>query len=46
MAPNAEKADGTKIFVYGISADCPRDVMEDKFGKFGTVKEVFNSGKG
>jgi len=39
-------ADGTKLFVYGISASCPRDVMEDKFEKFGPVKEVFNSGKG
>ena len=39
-------SDGTKIFVYGVSADIPRDLLEDKFEKFGRVKEIFNSGKG
>merc|ERR1719362_209504 len=39
-------SDGTKIFVYGVSADIPRDLLGDKFEKFGRVKEIFNSGKG
>ena len=38
--------DGTKIFLYGVSASCPRDLLEDEFEKFGKVHEVFNSGKG
>jgi len=38
--------DGIKLFVYGISASCPRDLIEDKFGKFGRVTDVFNTGKG
>jgi len=38
--------DGIKLFVYGISASCPRDVLEDKFGKCGRVNDVFNTGKG
>merc|ERR1712088_35784 len=25
---------------------CPRDLIEDKFGKFGRVTDVFNTGKG
>jgi len=38
--------DGVKLFVYGISASCPRDILEDKFGKCGRVNDVFNTGKG
>lgn len=38
--------DGVKLFVYGISASCPRDLLEDKFGKVGRVNDVFNTGKG
>jgi len=38
--------DGIKLFVYGISASCPRDLLEDKFGKCGRVNDVFNTGKG
>lgn len=38
--------EGTKLFVYGISASCPKDLLEDKFGKCGRVNEIFNSGKG
>ena len=38
--------DGTKIFLYGVSASCPRDLLEDEFERFGKVHEVFNSGKG
>merc|ERR1719433_2632113 len=38
--------DGIKLFVYGISASCPRDLLADKFGKCGRVNDVFNTGKG
>jgi len=38
--------DGAKLFVYGVSASCPRDLLEDEFDKFGRVSEIFNSGKG
>merc|ERR1712223_542270 len=43
---NMAHADGIKLFVYGISADCPKDILEDKFGKFGRVNDVYNTGKG
>merc|ERR1711997_648024 len=43
---NIAHADGIKLFVYGISADCPKDILEDKFGKFGRVNDVYNTGKG
>ena len=36
----------SKIFIYGISPSCPRDVLYEKFRKFGRVLENFNSGKG
>ena len=39
-------AEEIKLFCYGISANCPRDVMESKFGKFGRVSDVYNTGKG
>ena len=39
-------ADGVKLFVYGISASCPRDLLESKFGKCGRVNDVYNTGKG
>ena len=39
-----EENDGTKLFVYGVAADIPRDLLMDKFEKFGRVKELFNSG--
>jgi len=38
--------DGVRLFVYGISASCPRDLLEDKFGKCGRVNDVYNTGKG
>jgi len=36
----------TKLFVYGIDQDCPRDKLEDTFGKYGEVTDVYNTGKG
>ena len=38
--------DGVRLFVYGIQASCPRDLLEDKFGKCGRVTDVYNTGKG
>ena len=32
---------GTKIFVYGINRSCPKDILEDKFAKFGSVSDVY-----
>merc|ERR1712203_1235288 len=29
--------DGVKLFVYGINANCPRDLLEDTFEKCGKV---------
>jgi len=37
---------GTKLFVYGVSTSCPRGDLEDHFAKFGTVSDVFVTGKG
>ena len=39
-------AEEIKVFCYGISANCPRDLVESKFGKFGRVSDVYNTGKG
>jgi len=35
-----------KLFVYGINARCPRDVLENEFGACGMVEDVYNTGKG
>ena len=39
-------SDGVKLFVYGVSASCPRDLLESEFGKCGRVNDIFNTGKG
>jgi len=36
----------TKLFVYGVNARCPRDVLESEFGACGVVEDVYNTGKG
>merc|ERR1712020_548699 len=38
--------DGVKLFVYGINANCPRDLLEDTFEKCGKVNDIFDTGKG
>jgi len=38
--------DGIKIFVYGVRASCPRDLIKTEFSKSGRVTDVFNTGKG
>ena len=35
-----------KLFVYGINANCPMDLLEDIFEKCGNVNDIFNTGKG
>jgi len=35
-----------KLFVYGINARCPRDLLENEFGACGAVEDVYNTGKG
>ena len=35
-----------KLFVYGVSEDCPRDIIEGEFRTCGEVDDVFNTGKG
>ena len=39
-------SDGIKLFVYGVSGSCPRDLLENEFGKCGRVNDIFNTGKG
>merc|ERR1712088_1282429 len=41
-----DRDDGVKLFVYGVSASCPRDLLESEFGKCGRVNDIFNTGKG
>ena len=36
----------TKLFVYGVNANCPKDLIEDEFSKFGDVTDCFITGKG
>ena len=38
--------EGTKLFVYGVSDSCPRDLLESEFGRSGKVTDIFNTGKG
>jgi len=38
--------DGVKLFVYGVSGSCPRDLLDSEFNKFGRVTDIFNTGKG
>lgn len=37
---------GTKIFVYGVSASCSKGDLEDHFAKLGSVSDVFVTEKG
>lgn len=39
-------SEGIKLFVYGVSASCPRDILETEFSKSGRVTDIFNTGKG
>jgi RNA recognition motif-containing protein len=36
----------TKLFVYGVDAECSREMIEEEFGKCGEVTDVYNTGKG
>lgn len=36
----------TKLFVYGINQNCPKDVLEDEFSKYGNVTDCFITEKG
>merc|ERR1712150_244636 len=35
-----------KLFVYGVSASCPKGVLEKEFNRYGRVSDVFITGKG
>ena len=36
----------TKLFVYGVSSHCPKDLLEEEFSRCGDVDDVFITGKG
>ena len=36
----------TKLFVYGVNSRCPKDLLEDEFGKCGKVEDIYITGKG
>ena len=36
----------SKLFVYGVNANCPREVLANEFGRFGEVTDVYNTGRG
>merc|ERR1711872_1138990 len=36
----------TKLFVYGVNANCPRDKLEKEFAVIGDVTDCFITGKG
>ena len=36
----------SKLFVYGVNAQCPREILEDEFSKHGEVIDVYNTQKG
>ena len=35
-----------KLFVYGVNAQCPRDILEGEFAKCGEVTDVYITDKG
>jgi RNA recognition motif-containing protein len=37
---------GKKLFVYGVDKNLPKENIQEKFKKFGAVKNVQNAGKG
>ena len=37
---------GIKLFVYGVSASCPKGILEKEFERYGMVSDVFITGKG
>ena len=36
----------TKLFVYGVNSRCPKDLLEDEFGRCGKVEDIYITGKG
>ena len=44
MAPYAEE--GCKLFVYGVNESTSNEELQTEFGKFGTVTDTYNTGKG
>jgi RNA recognition motif-containing protein len=36
----------SKLFVYGVNANCSREVLEGEFGRCGEVTDVYNTEKG
>lgn len=36
----------TKLFVYGVNANCPKDKLEKEFSAMGEVTDCFITGKG
>ena len=44
MAPYAEE--GCKLFVYGIDQNMDNGDLQAEFEKFGSVTDVYNTGKG
>lgn len=39
-------SDGCKLFVYGVDQYMENDQISEAFGSFGSVTDVYNSGKG
>ena len=35
-----------KLFVYGVNAQCPRDILEGEFARCGEVTDVYITEKG
>lgn len=36
----------TKLFVYGVNSRCPKDLVEEEFGRCGEVTDVYITSKG
>ena len=36
----------TKLFVYGVNAETPKEMLEEEFSRCGEVTDVYNTGKG
>ncbi len=42
----ASEEKSSKLFVYGVNRNCPREVLEEAFGKHGRVDDVHITDKG
>ena len=46
LSQNQTKLIMSKLFVYGVHSSCPKDLLEEEFGRCGNVTDVYITQKG